>query len=85
MAKIEIYSGIGCPYCDMAKDLLTRKGASYTEYDVRRDSSKREEMVSRAPGAKTIPQIFIDDKLIGGYDSLSALDKAGGLDPLLAA
>ena len=85
MAKIEIYSGVGCPYCDRAKELLTRKGASYVEYDIRRDSSKREEMDARTKGAKTIPQIFIDDKLIGGFDNLSALDRAGGLDPLLAA
>ena len=84
MAKVEIFSGVGCPYCDRAKDLLKRKGVAYTEYDVRREPARRDEMDRRTNGAKTIPQIFIDDRLIGGFDSFSALDRAGGLDPLLA-
>ncbi len=83
MAKVEIYTQWGCPYCVRAAALLDRKGVAYTEYDVTMDSRKRAEMVERAPGARTVPQIFIDDVGYGGCDELHALDRGGKLDPLL--
>ncbi|AGH98383.1 glutaredoxin 3 [Micavibrio aeruginosavorus] len=85
MAKVEIYSGAYCPYCDRAKALLTRKGVSFTEYKVDEDDAKREEMLGRANGRRTIPQIFINDAHIGGCDDLHALDSKGELDQLLSA
>ncbi|MES2492038.1 MAG: glutaredoxin 3 [Pseudomonadota bacterium] len=85
MAKIEIYTQWGCPYCVRAKALLDRKGASYTEYDVTMDTAKRTEMGQRAPGARTVPQVFINDVSYGGSDDLHALDDAGKLDALISA
>jgi len=85
MAKIEIYTQWGCPYCVTAKALLDRKGAVYTEYDVTMDTAKRAEMVQRNPGARTVPQVFINGVGYGGSDDIHALDRAGKLDPLLAA
>ena len=84
MAKIEIYTSPYCGYCHRAKQLLSRKGAAFTEIDVMTDGAKRSEMLARANGSRTVPQIFIDDKHIGGCDDLYALDRAGDLDPLLA-
>ena len=84
-SKIEIYTQFGCPYCHRAKALLDAKGVGYTEYDVTMDTKKRAEMTARQPGARTVPQIFIDDVAIGGCDDLHALDAAGKLDPLLNA
>ena len=84
MAKIEIYTSPYCGYCHRAKQVLTRKGADFTEIDVMVDGAKRTEMLARANGSRTVPQIFIDDKHIGGCDDLYALDRNGGLDPLLA-
>jgi glutaredoxin 3 len=81
---VEIYTKWGCPYCFRAKALLEDKGAAFVEYDVTMGGPKRAEMVARAPGATTVPQIFIDGRLIGGCDDLMALDRSGGLDPLLA-
>lgn len=83
MPKVEIYSSQFCGYCARAKRLLSQKGVNYIEYDVIEDPSKREEMVGRASGRMTVPQIFIDGKHIGGSDDLYALDSRGGLDPLL--
>lgn len=83
MVKVEIYTQWGCPYCTRAKALLGRKGVSYTEYDVTMDSRKRVEMAERMPGARTVPQIFIDGVGYGGSDDIHALDRAGKLDPLL--
>jgi glutaredoxin 3 len=83
MAKVEIYTQWGCPYCVRAKLLLDEKGVAYIEYDVTNDAPKRAEMVSRAPGARTVPQIFIDDQSVGGCDDIFALDRASKLDPLL--
>ncbi len=83
-AKVEIYSSPFCGYCARAKGLLSRKGVDYVEYDVLADSSKRDEMVERAHGRTTVPQIFIDGTHIGGCDELHALDDAGRLDPMLA-
>lgn len=85
MAKVEIYTKYLCPYCTRAKSLLASKGVEFTEYDITMGGPKREEMLQRAPGRTTVPQIFIDDRHIGGSDDLAALDRAGGLDPLLAA
>lgn len=84
MAKIEIYTKALCGYCARAKSLLTRKGADFEEYDITLGGPKRAEMLQRAPGAMTVPQIFIDDRHIGGSDDLAALDARGELDPLLA-
>lgn len=84
MAKIEIYSSPICGYCMMAKRLLDRKGAAYTEINVLGDEEKRAEMMQRANGGRTVPQIFIDGSHVGGSDELHALDRAGKLDPLLA-
>lgn len=82
--KIEIYTSPWCGYCARAKGLLSRKGVEYVEYDVTADTSKRDEMVGRARGGTTVPQIFIDGTYIGGCDELHALDRDGRLDPMLA-
>ena len=82
-AKVEIYTKWGCPYCVRAKALLDDKGVAYSEYDITLGGPKKAEMQDRAPDAMTVPQIFIDDRAIGGCDDLQALDQAGKLDPLL--
>jgi glutaredoxin 3 len=81
--SVEIYTKWGCPYCYRAKALFEDKGVALTEYDVTMGGPKRAEMLERAPGRTTVPQIFIDGRHIGGCDDLLALDHAGGLDPLL--
>ena len=83
MQTIEIYTSPLCGYCHAAKRLLTDKGASFTEYDVVRTPEKRQEMLSRANGRHTVPQIFVGQTHVGGYDDMVALDRAGKLDPLL--
>lgn len=83
MHTIEIYTTPYCPYCVRAKALLQEKGVDFTETDVS-DSGLRTAMVKRAGGRHTVPQIFIDDRHIGGCDDLYALDDDGELDPLLA-
>jgi glutaredoxin 3 len=83
MAEIEIYTTRFCPYCHAAKRLLSRKGVEFTEIDVSGDPKGRSDMVTRANGRMTVPQIFIGSTHVGGYDDLSALDRAGKLDPLL--
>jgi glutaredoxin 3 len=83
-AKVEIYTKFACPYCVRAKHLLDSKGVAYTEYDVTMGGSRRTEMVSRAPDARTVPQIFINDMPIGGSDDLRELDRGGRLDAMLA-
>lgn len=85
MANVEIYTTQVCPYCVRAKDLLKRKGVTPVEIRVDTDDSKRDEMLSRSGGRRTVPQIFINDQHIGGCDDLYALDGKGGLDPLLNA
>ena len=85
MAKVEIYTSPWCGYCSRAKALLDKKGASFEEIDVSMNNELRAHMMSRANGARTVPQIFIDGKHIGGSDDLYALDRSGGLDPLLQA
>jgi glutaredoxin 3 len=84
MAKVEIYTKAFCPYCIRAKSLLKRKGVAFEEYDITFGGPKRGEMIERARGGSTVPQVFIDDAHIGGSDDLAALDRAGRLDPLLA-
>jgi glutaredoxin 3 len=84
-ATVEIYTKWGCPYCSRALTLLGRKGANVTEYDITMGGPKRAEMLERAPGVSTVPQIFINGQHVGGSDDLAALDAAGKLDPLLAA
>ena len=81
--KVEIYTKWGCPYCARAKSLLDRKGVAYQEYDITMGGPRRDEMRGRAPGATTVPQVFIDDMAIGGSDDLAALEVAGKLDMLL--
>lgn len=85
MKPVEIYTTQTCPYCMMAKRLLTRKGAAYTEIDVGRNPESRATMMNRAGGRRTVPQIFIGGKHVGGSDDLHDLDDAGQLDPLLKA
>ncbi len=81
--KVEIYTQFGCPYCHRAIALLKSKDIEFTEYDVTMDSKKRAEMVERKPGARTVPQIFIDNQAVGGSDELAALERSGKLDPML--
>ena len=83
--KVEIYTKFGCPYCTRAKALLDSKGAAYAEYDVTLGGPKKAEMLERAPGARTVPQVFIAGVALGGSDDLAALDQAGKLDALLSA
>lgn len=85
MPKIELYTKSTCGFCHMAKNLLQKKGVKFTEFDISRDPSKRREMMDRAPGSMTVPQIFVGTTHVGGCDDLFALDRAGKLDPLLAA
>lgn len=84
MAKVEIYTKAMCSYCVRAKRLLQSKGVAFEEYDITMGGPKRTEMLSRANGRTTVPQVFIDNRHIGGSDDLVALNDAGGLDPLLA-
>ncbi|MDT8375169.1 MAG: glutaredoxin 3 [Mariprofundaceae bacterium] len=84
MATIELYSGAHCPYCVRAKSLLKQRGMDFVEYDVRAEPEKREEMLQRSNGARTIPQIFINGRHVGGCDDLYALDKKGELEKWVA-
>jgi glutaredoxin 3 len=85
MPNIIIYTKATCPYCIKAKALLTSKGAAFTEIGIEGKEDKRQEMITKAGGRTTVPQIFINGKHIGGCDDLHALDAKGGLDPLLKA
>ncbi len=78
-----MYSTGWCPYCDRARSLLERKGVAFREIKVDEDVSQRDAMLKRTGGRRTVPQIFVGDRLVGGYDDLYALDKAGELDKLL--
>ena len=84
MAVVEIYTTAYCPYCVRAKALLEHKGAEFTEIKVDGDMQLREQMTQRANGGYTVPQIFIDQKHIGGCDDMMALEARGQLDALLA-
>lgn len=85
MPAIEIYTSSLCGFCHRAKALLKQKGANFKEIDVNATPGVREEMVKRANGGYTVPQIFIDDEHIGGCDDLYALERAGQLDAKLAS
>ena len=85
MKPVEIYTSPLCGYCHAAKRLLAQKGVAYSEVDVLSDPARKTEMIQRANGGRTVPQIFIGDVHVGGYDDLSALERAGKLDALLAA
>ncbi len=84
MAEIEIYSKSWCPYCQMAKRLLRAKGEVWREVDLEEEPGRRREMVERSGGRTSVPQIFIGERHVGGFDELSALEAAGELDALLA-
>lgn len=81
---IDVYTKFACPFCVRAKHLLEQKGAAFNEHDITMGGEKRDEMIARAPNARTVPQIFIGDVHVGGSDELAALDRAGKLDALLA-
>jgi glutaredoxin 3 len=85
MQRVEIYTTPWCPYCVAAKRLLAKKGVAFEETDVSADMAERQKMMARAHGRHTVPQIFIGGKHVGGSDELHALDRAGRLDPMLAA
>ncbi len=85
MPAITIYTKSWCPYCAAAKDLLADKGAAFTEIDIEANSGARAEMIQKAQGRSTVPQIFIGDRHVGGCDDLYALDGRGELDRLLGA
>jgi glutaredoxin 3 len=85
MARIEIYTKSFCPYCARAKRLLGDKGAAFEEYEISAGGEKREEMIQRAGGRTTVPQIFINDRHIGGSDDLAALEREGKLDAMIGA
>jgi glutaredoxin 3 len=83
MTKVQIYTTNWCPYCNAAKELLSDKGVPYEEIDVT-NPVQRDAMVQRANGRRTVPQIFIGETHVGGYDDMAALERRGQLDPLLA-
>ena len=85
MARVEIYTKVFCAFCARAKRLLDDKGVAYEEYDITMGGAKRAEMLSRASGRTTVPQIFIDDRHVGGSDDLVALERSGQLDSMLAS
>jgi glutaredoxin 3 len=83
MAKVEIYTTMWCPYCSRARALLQKKGVEFAEFDIADEPRRRDEMIRRAGGRTSVPQIFIDGEHIGGCDDMVALDRAGRLDPKL--
>ena len=83
MKEVVIYTGDLCIHCDWAMELLKRKSIEFTEYNVAKDAAKREEMFKKSNGAKTVPQIFIGERHVGGNAELQALDRAGKLNSLL--
>lgn len=85
MTTIEIYTKPTCGFCHMAKRLLTTKGVSFAEVNISAQPERRAEMIQRANGGSTVPQIFIGDTHVGGCTELMALERAGKLDAMLAA
>jgi glutaredoxin 3 len=85
MQPITIYTKSWCPYCSAAKKLLNERGAEFTEIDIEKKPEARAEMIQKAKGRSTVPQIFIGEKHVGGCDDLYALDDSGQLEPLLQA
>lgn len=84
MAKVEVYTTTYCPFCHRAKALLNSKGVAFEEIDVTDDPELRQKMVELSGGRRTVPEIFINGRIIGGYDELRTLDVKGELDALLA-
>ena len=85
MATVEIYTTPMCPYCVRAKRLLSSKGVDFVEIDLWQFPARRDEMITRARGRRTVPQVFVDGESLGGSDELQALEVAGRLDPLLVS
>ena len=85
MPKVEIYTKFLCPYCTRAKALLKAKGVAFEEHDITMGGPRRAEMLARAPGRTTVPQVFIGGVHVGGSDDLAAAERGGRLDALLAA
>lgn len=85
MKPVEIYTSPLCGFCHAAKRLLNEKGVNFSEIDVLSKPERKAELISRANGRRTVPQIFVGDTHVGGYDDLNALERAGKLDALLAA
>ncbi|WP_296577618.1 glutaredoxin 3 [Phreatobacter sp.] len=85
MPEIVVYTKDYCPYCHAAKELLRKKGAAFTEVDIQKHPDRRAEMIQKAGGRTTVPQIFIGGRHVGGCDDIHALDGAGKLDPMIAA
>jgi len=84
VAKVEIYTSSYCPFCFRAKNLLKSKGIAFNEIDVTDDDAMREKMIELSGGRRTVPEIFINGKIVGGYDELTALNVRGELDAMLA-
>ena len=84
MANVTVYTTKVCPYCTRAKQLLKSKNVEFEEVDISNDPELRMQVVEKSGGRRTVPQIFINDKPIGGFDDMAALDKSGELDTLLA-
>jgi glutaredoxin 3 len=84
MTSVTLYTKAFCPYCARAKQLLSEKGVAFEEHDITMGGPKRTEMLERANGRTTVPQIFVGDRHIGGCDDLIALERSGQLDPMLA-
>ncbi|GGM08748.1 glutaredoxin 3 [Pseudooceanicola nanhaiensis] len=84
MKPVDIYTTPICGFCHAAKRLLTQKGVAFNEIDVMTDAARKQEMIQRANGGRTVPQIFVGETHVGGCDDLYALEQAGKLDPLLA-
>ena len=85
MQKVTIYTRAFCPYCSRAVSLLQKKGVDFDEIDAGMDPARKQEMVTRANGARTFPQVFVGERHVGGCDELMALEKAGKLDPMINA
>ncbi|MEQ8557910.1 MAG: glutaredoxin 3 [Henriciella sp.] len=85
MPKVTIYTRAFCPYCTRAVSLLQKKGVNFAEVDAGMDPAMKQEMVKRANGARTFPQIFVGDRHIGGCDEMMALEREGKLDPMIDA
>ncbi len=85
MKTVEIYTTPLCGFCHAAKRLLNKKGVQFVEFNVAINAPKRQEMMARAKGRHTVPQIFVGDTHVGGFDDLADMDRAGKLDALLAA
>lgn len=85
MKTVEIYTSPFCGYCHAAKRLLAQKGVSFAEIDVAGDPELRQQMMRRANGRHTVPQIFVGETHVGGFDDLASLERSGKLDPILAA